>query len=123
MKKYASPTFIFWLIVTIIPIIGIIISITDPQNFNQAQEAWRNKIVVFGVFAPLAFVLIQALQVIITPISHYSIGVLGGFLYGPYLGALLNWTGRMIGHIAAFFIARFFGRRIADKFVSFETLQ
>ncbi|HEY4513510.1 MAG TPA: VTT domain-containing protein [Candidatus Paceibacterota bacterium] len=123
MKKYASPTFIFWLIVTIIPIIGIIISITDPQNFNQAQEVWRGRIVVFGVFAPLAFILIQALQVIITPISHYSIGVIGGFLYGPYLGALYNWIGRMIGHTAAFFIARTFGRKFAEKFVTPETLQ
>src|SRR3989338_6939430 len=122
MKKYASPTFIFWLIVTIIPIIGIIISITDPQNFNQAQEVWRGRIVVFGVFAHLAFILIQALQVIITPISHYSIGVIGGFLYGPYLGALFNWIGRMMGHITAFFIARFFGRKIAEKFVKQETL-
>jgi len=108
MKKFVNPSFIFWLIVTIIPIVGIIFSLTDPQSFAQAQDVWRDRIVAFGIFAPLAFIFIQALQVIITPISHYSIGVIGGFLYGPYLGALFNWIGRMIGHIIAFFIARFF---------------
>jgi uncharacterized membrane protein YdjX (TVP38/TMEM64 family) len=123
MKKVLNPAFIFWVIITVIPVIGIVISVLDPQNFNEAQITWRDRIVVFGILAPIAFVAIQALQVIITPISHYSIGVVGGFLYGPYWGALLNWIGRMIGHVAAFFIARFAGRKIADRFVKPETLQ
>ena len=122
MKKFTNPSFIFWLLVTIIPIIGIIFSLTDPQSFTQAQDVWRDRITAFGILAPLAFILIQALQVIITPISHYSIGVIGGFLYGPYLGGLFNWIGRMIGHVIAFFIARSLGRKVAEKFVKQETL-
>ncbi len=123
MKKLLNPSFIFWLVITIIPIAGIIFGLFDPQSFSQAQETWRDKIIVFGIFAPLIFILIQALQVIITPISHYSIGVVGGFLYGPYLGAVLNWTGRMVGHTIAFFIAYFWGRKLAEKFVKKETLE
>jgi len=122
MKKFTNPSFIFWLLVTIIPIIGIIFSLTDPQSFTQAQDVWRDRITAFGILAPLAFIFIQALQVIITPISHYSIGVIGGFLYGPYLGGLFNWIGRMIGHVIAFFIARSLGRKVAEKFVKQETL-
>jgi uncharacterized membrane protein YdjX (TVP38/TMEM64 family) len=120
MKKKAA--IVFWLVVTIIPIIGILLSITDPQTFDSAQSIWRERIVIFGVLAPIVFILIQALQVIVTPISHYSVGVLGGFLFGPWLGALYNWIGRMIGHVAAFLIARSLGRRIATKFVSKETI-
>lgn len=123
MKRVASTSFVFWLIVTILPIAGIIFSISDPQSFSAAQEVWRDRIASFGIFAPFAFIAIQALQVVVTPISHYSIGVIGGFLYGPYVGALFNWVGRMIGHIAAFFIARLLGRRIAERFVNTETLQ
>ena len=123
MKRFTKPSFIFWFIVTVIPIAGIIFGIMDPQNFTEAQSIWRDKIVVFGVFAPLIFIAIQALQVIITPISHYSVGVIGGFLYGPYWGALLNWIGRMIGHMTAYFIAYFWGRKIAERFVKPETLQ
>jgi uncharacterized membrane protein YdjX (TVP38/TMEM64 family) len=123
MKRFASPSFIFWLIVTVLPIVGIVISLLDPQSFSQAQEIWRDRIIAFGIFAPLAFIFVQALQVVVTPISHYSVGVVGGFLYGPYLGALYNWIGRMIGHIIAFFIARFLGRKIAEKFVKPETLE
>lgn len=122
MKYIKATTYIFWLIVTILPIIGIVLGLLDSYGFSQAQEYWREKILVFGLFAPVAFVAIQVLQVVITPISHYSIGVVGGFLYGPYLGALLNWLGRVIGHSLAFFIARMFGRRLAEKFVSPDTL-
>jgi len=102
--------------------LGIVLSLTDPQSFSAAQSVWKERIEIFGVLAPLAFILIQALQVVITPISHYSIGIIGGFLYGPYLGGFLNWTGRIIGHITAFFIARFAGREIAEKFVNVQTL-
>ena len=113
---------IFWVIITIIPVVGIIISLSDPQTFSAAQNIWRSRIENFGIFAPLGLIILQILQVIITPISHYSIGVLGGFLFGPYLGGLYNWIGRTIGHTIAFFIARFAGRRIAEKFISPDTL-
>lgn len=124
MNKYTKQvTLIFWLIVTIIPILGIAWGLTYPEGFSVSQEGWRNRISTFGLLAPLAFVAIQALQVIITPISHYSIGVIGGFLYGPWLGGLLNYIGRIIGHLAAFFIARLFGRKFAERFVSEKALE
>lgn len=123
MGKLRKSGYIFWLIITILPIIGLIFSLTDSVSFYQTQEQLRDKIVVFGLLSPLVFILLQALQVVITPISHYSVGIVGGFLYGPYLGALYNWIGRIIGHVIAFFIARYFGRRIAERFVSEKTLE
>ena len=102
---------------------GIILSLAAPQNFSATQNIWQNKIATFGILAPLAFILLQALQVIVAPISHYGVGMLGGFLYGPYLGTLLNWIGRIIGHVGAFFIARLAGRGIAEKYVDPDTLK
>lgn len=123
MLSQKSATKVFWLIITVIPIIGIVVSFSDPQSFSRAQEVWQGRILVFGVFAPLAFIALQALQVVVTPISHYSVGVVGGFLFGPWLGALLNWIGRIIGHLVAFWLARIIGRKIAGKYVSAETIQ
>lgn len=123
MKKTKQVTFVFWLLVTIIPILGIIISLSDPEIFIASQNIWREYVLAFGILAPLAFVLIQALQVIVTPISHYSIGVLGGFLFGPFLGGFYNWVGRMIGHIVAFFLARKLGRPVVDRFVDAQVLE
>lgn len=124
MNKYVKQTtFVFWLIVTILPIMGIVLGLMYPEGFARSQEIWRSRVLVFGILAPLAFVFIQALQVIVTPVSHYSVGLVGGFLYGPWLGGLLNYIGRMVGHIAAFLIARFFGRKLADRFVSEKTME
>lgn len=120
MKK---ASILFWILIAVIPIAGIIFGVVNPEVFQQNQERLRNKIEFFGILAPLAFIFFQALQVVFTPISHYSVGILGGFLYGPYVGALLNWIGRVIGHIIAFFIARFAGRIIAEKFVQRKTLE
>lgn len=122
MIKTKYITFVFWFIVTILPIFGIVWGIMNPEGFSESREIWQNRVTAFGVLAPLAFVAVQALQVVFTPISHYSIGVVGGFLYGPWFGGLLNYIGRIIGHLIAFFIARSLGRKIAEKYVSSKTL-
>lgn len=115
MKK---ATYIFWILITALPILGLFFSLSDPKEFLNVQEVWRQRIAVFGAFGPIVFVLFQALQVIIAPISHYTVGAIGGFLYGPFLGGFLNWIGRVIGHIIAFFIARIWGRQVVEKFVN-----
>lgn len=52
----------------------------------------------------IIFIVLQALQVIIAPISHYIVGLAGGFTYGAIVGGLYNYVGRMIGHVIAYYI-------------------
>jgi uncharacterized membrane protein YdjX (TVP38/TMEM64 family) len=122
MDKKAKARTIFWLVITLIPIAGLVLSLTDPKEFHDVQLLWRDRIAAFGMWGPVAFVILQILQVVITPISHYTVGAIGGFLYGPYWGGLLNWIGRMIGHSIAFFLAHKFGRKVVDKFVDEKTM-
>lgn len=107
----------FWLFVTIVPIVAIVWGMFCPTDYHGLQNTWRSHFATLGCLAPLAFVLIQALQVVITPISHYTVGVLGGFLYGPFYGGFLNYIGRLLGHMTAFFLARRFGRSWILRFV------
>ncbi|TSA24627.1 TVP38/TMEM64 family protein [bacterium] len=107
----------FWLIITIIPILAIIWGFLNPIEYGDLQEYWQLKMHKFGQFAPLLFILLQSLQVILTPISHYAVGALGGFLYGPYVGALYNYLGRIIGHMVAYYLSHKWGRKIAVRFV------
>lgn len=97
---------VFWVCVTAIPILGVIASALDPVRFYSSQQEYRAFAARFGAWAPAAFIGLQALQVVITPISHYSTGYMGGFLFGRVWGSLYNYVGRMIGHLSAFFIAR-----------------
>ena len=65
-----------------------------------------------GIFAPLFFVFIQAVQVII-PILPGAVGcVYGVMFWGPLKGFIFNYIGICIGSIGAFLIARQFGQRL-----------
>ena len=65
-----------------------------------------------GIFAPLFFVFIQAVQVII-PILPGAVGCVYGIMFwGPLKGFIFNYIGICIGSIGAFLIARQFGQRL-----------
>jgi uncharacterized membrane protein YdjX (TVP38/TMEM64 family) len=114
---------LFWYILIIIPIILIALGYIFPSSFFSSQDKIRDYVLGFGYFAPLAFIIIQILQVILTPISHYAVGLAGGFVFGLWYGFILNYIGRVIGHSAAFYIGRKYGRKIFSKAVKKENLQ
>lgn len=112
----------FWLILTIIPIIGVISSVFFPELFFGSQEWLQNWTKSYGVLAPLVLVTLQIIQVIFPPLSHYAAGFLGGFLFGPLWGAFYNWIGRLIGHAFVFSLTKRYGRPIVDRHVDQKTL-
>lgn len=93
-----------------------------PSSFFSNQEIIRDYIKSFGIWAPVIFILIQILQVVLTPISHYAIGLAGGFIFGTWYGFVLNYVGRVIGHAIAFFLSRTIGRPIVKRLVKPKTL-
>ncbi|MBR9690642.1 TVP38/TMEM64 family protein [Candidatus Woesearchaeota archaeon] len=72
----------------------------------------------FGVIAPLIFVIIVTLEVMIAPIPGFIIYITGGVLFGWFLGGLLTLTANMIGASFAFFLANYLGREYVEKKVS-----
>lgn len=114
---------LLWYLLIILPIILLIIGYIFPSKFFGSQEAIRTYVNQFGVFAPIVFVLLQIVQVIVTPFSHYFVSIAGGFIFGPWLGALYSWIGRVIGTIIVFYIARYLGRTIIRHVVKEETIK
>lgn len=94
-----------------------------PSSFFSNQERIRDYVSGFGLWAPIILIAIQILQVIVTPISHYAVGIAGGFIFGTWYGFLYNYIGRVIGHTSAFFLSRTIGRPIVKKLVKPETLE
>lgn len=122
MGKHNKVTVAFWTFLTVFPIIGLVLGAANPAAFEMYKQDAKSYADQLGIAAPIAFVGLQALQVVITPISHYVVGLIGGFLYGPYWGGALNWLGRVIGHFAAFYLARRYGRKMVDRFVPSDTV-
>ncbi len=118
-EQKSSPlySYIFFYALSLFTIAGFVWAIFMPKDFEYVQAFFQKTILPLGWFAPVVFVLLQALQVVVTPISHYAIGVLGGFLYGPFYGGILNWLGRILGHVTAFSLSKQFGRPLVEKYV------
>jgi len=76
----------------------------------------------FGAFSFVGFILLQALQVVVSPIPGEVTGLLGGYLYGPVLGVLFSTIGLTIGSYIAFALSRTFGRPFVEKFVDRNTI-
>jgi len=65
-----------WLVTTDAPTYLFVVRLSVDQNFlRQTLSEW-------GIWAPVIFILLQALQVIVAPIPGEVTGVLGGFLFG-----------------------------------------
>ena len=111
-----------WYLLTVIPIILLVLGYVYPSSFFSNQEQIRNFIKPYGILAPIMFIILQILQVVITPISHYAVGLAGGFIFGTWYGFILNYTGRVIGTLIAFYLGRKFGRKIIKHVVKPETL-
>lgn len=114
---------IIWYLLAIIPVLLLIFGYIFPSSFFSNQEQIRNFISSYGIFAPLVFIIIQILQIILTPISHYVVGIAGGFFFGTWLGFIYNLIGRVIGTLIAFYLGRKFGRRIIKHLVKEKTLR
>ena len=76
------------------------------QNSRQHGEHLRELILSKGAFAPLIFIAIQALQVLIAPIPGEASGILGGYLFGVLPALAYSSIGLTIGSMLAFMIGR-----------------
>jgi len=108
---------LIWYLLTIIPIVLLIIGYIYPLTFFSSQETIRDFVNQFGILSPLVFIVLQILQVVITPFSHYAVSFAGGFIFGTWQGFIYNWIGRVIGTAIAFYLGRYFGRKIIKHVV------
>ena len=80
----------------------------------ESLEAFLGK---FGPWAPVCFVLIQCIQVVI-PILPGAIGCLGGVLiFGPVWGFVYNYVGISMGSILAFVLSKRYGKSFVQHMI------
>ena len=122
MPKYINKTAInFCTLLGVAACIGFIVYGFQNHLFTS-QEALHSFVDRFGVFGALVFILFQAVQVVV-PILPGGLGCLGGvLLFGPWLGFLYNYVGICIGSVAAFLLAKLYGRPILSVLFRPETI-
>ena len=70
-----------------------------------------------GVWAPIVFIALCAVSLILAPLSGSSLFVVGGTLFGKHNAFLLSYIASIIGCSANFWISRKFGRKVAQRFI------
>lgn len=95
--------------------------IYDIATFIVNQEAVKAWITSLGIWGPLAFILLQITQTVISPIPGNVVGFVGGLLFG-WWGVLLSTIGSTIGYAIVLILVRRFGRDLVEKLISKELL-
>jgi uncharacterized membrane protein YdjX (TVP38/TMEM64 family) len=86
-------------------------------NMFMSADAIHDYIVGFGVKAPLVFIGLQILQVIISPIPGNLTTLAGSILFGFSKGFWFSFIAIYIGSVLAFALARIFGKPLVIKLV------
>jgi uncharacterized membrane protein YdjX (TVP38/TMEM64 family) len=81
----------------------------DLWSLFTSGDKLRDWVASQGAAAPLVFIAVQALQVVVFIIPGEVPQIAGGYLFGTWLGTLLSITGILLGSIISFFLARFLG--------------
>lgn len=113
-----------WVMNAIAIIIMVIIFFVVYKFFKMglftSREALQAYIKSFGAFAPIVFVFIQILQIIIAPIPGNVTGMVGGAIFGVYKGFALSAAGLTIGSVFAYYLAKIYGRKLIYKLTDKE---
>ncbi len=110
--------------VIVIVVLGIyfLIKSLGLIEFFSSREQIQAWIKGYGIWAPLAFLLLQVAQVVITPIPGNVTTIVGGVLFGFWKSVSISIVGIFIGSMICFWLAKAYGRPLVIKLVKEETV-
>jgi uncharacterized membrane protein YdjX (TVP38/TMEM64 family) len=103
---------VIWLVVIDAPVVRFIVRLYRDKYFR------RDTVASWGWMAPLVFIVIQALQVVVSPIPGEITGPVGGALFGTTWGVLYSTIGLTIGTTVCFMIGRKWGEPLVRPWLS-----
>lgn len=90
--------------------------------FNSL-DSFRAYILSKGKLAPLFFMLIQVVQIVLPVIPGGLTTVFGVIIFGAFWGFIYNYISICIGSILVFFISRNFGKSIVIRIFGKDTFE
>jgi uncharacterized membrane protein YdjX (TVP38/TMEM64 family) len=92
------------------------------SHLGASPAAVRAWLVQLGPLAPLAFFLLNVIQIVVAPIPGYPVQVLGGILFGFIPGTIYTVGGMVVGGTLAAWLGRRLGRPWLEHRLGAETL-
>jgi uncharacterized membrane protein YdjX (TVP38/TMEM64 family) len=81
------------------------------------EEKMSKWLVDAGSFAPLIYMVIMALAVIISPIPSLPLDITAGAFFGVLPGTVFSVIGALAGAVVSFMISRTIGREFVERFL------
>ena len=105
-------TLVVWLVVTEAPVVRTVVRLYQDKHYlKQTVASW-------GWMAPLVFIGIQAVQVIVSPFPGEITGPVGGALFGTLWGLVYSTIGLTIGTLTCFGLGRLWGEPLIRPWLS-----
>jgi uncharacterized membrane protein YdjX (TVP38/TMEM64 family) len=101
-----------WLVVIDAPLIHFVVRLYRDKYFL------RDTVASWGWMAPVVFMAIQAIQVIISPIPGEVTGPVGGALFGTTWAVIYSTIGLTVGTLICFWIGRKWGEPLVRPWLS-----
>lgn len=109
---------IYFLVPTVRRNVNYVVVLLSTLNISELKEY----ILSFGIWAPLISILLMMFQSIAAPLPAFVITFANAYVFGWIWGAIISWTGAMLGAVLCFYITRIYGRPAAEKFISSKLL-
>lgn len=107
--------------VRIVAVVGLLLGVTVAIKLvapGVTNPIWiRTRIERIGALAPLAFVALQTVQVILAPVPGQTLAGVGGYLFGTLWGTGYSMIGVVLGSTAVFLMTQRFGRPYVERVV------
>lgn len=119
-KRWIAGTGIFLFVV--LSILVCIFAGKPLIQFAQEPERFRAWVEEQGVLAPIAFLGMIVLQIVVAVIPGEPLEIAAGYAFGAVNGTLLCLIGAFVGRVAVFLLVRRFGTRAVEVFFPLEQL-
>ena len=101
------------LVVLLVVLSGLVWRELPPEWLDSRWlEAWIKSM---GVLAPLAYILLRTVAVVLTVVPNAPLDVAGGVLFGPFWGTVYSLIGSETGAVVCFLLAHALGREAITR--------
>ena len=88
-----------------------------------SEDGLRAWVEGFGMLAPLAYFLMEAAQVVVSPLPGGLLHPVGALAFGPWAALALSMSGCAAGAAVVFALVRRCGRPLVQRLVRAETIE
>ena len=119
-KKIRLAMQIITVIMTFLIILFVIYGFKE--NIFGSDDGLIHFIENCGIIAPIVFIFIQIIQVILPVIPGGASCLAGVIAFGGFYGFLYNYIGLCIGSICSFFLAKIYGNKLIEFLFKRDTI-